>query len=128
MSFAGDIQYNKGLSPLLAPHLSCWSNFDSQLQNRLIQALKLSKPFNFSTSARLKRFVLTCAWFYPATLALTDGHAGQNRNLCLLATRSGPAAVAQHGRATAAGKVRGRREVEQGAVRRLASFLSAAQG
>ena len=46
----------------------------------------------------------------------------------LLATRAGPAAAAQHGRATAAGKVRGRREVEQGAVRRLASFLSAAQG
>ena len=61
MSFAGDIQYNKGLSLLLAPQLSCWSNFDIQLQNRLVQALKLSKPFSFSTSARLRQFTLTCA-------------------------------------------------------------------
>ena len=39
----------QGLSPLLAPQLSCWSNFDPQLQNRLMLAPQLSKPFIFNT-------------------------------------------------------------------------------
>ena len=63
LSCWSNMSYAKGLSPFLAPQQSCWSNFDPQLQNRLVQALKLSKPFSFSTSARLRRFVLTCAWF-----------------------------------------------------------------